>query len=404
MVDWEVRKLGDVCEIFNGLWKGKKPPYIEVGVIRNTNFKKEGILDYSNIAYLPVEIEQYKKRKLHIGDIILEKSGGGPKQPVGRVVLFNKKEGDFSFSNFTSTIRILDDSIIDFNFLHKFLYFEYISGKTETMQRRSTGIRNLQLKEYKQIEIPIPPISEQLHIVAILNEAFENITRAKESAEQNLKNANEIFESYLQSVFENKGEGWEECNLEDYIKLIDYRGRTPVKTETGVRLITAKNVKLGHLNLEPQEFIHQDNYESWMTRGIPNFGDVIFTTEAPLANVAQINTKEKLAFAQRIIVMQPQKNKIDQTFLKYMLVSNPIRNKILEKGTGATVQGIKSKLPKKIRIHFLQTISEQHSIVAKLDALSAETKKLEAIYTQKLADLEELKKSILQKAFNGELK
>ncbi len=140
-----------------------------------------------------------------------------------------------------------------------------------------------------------------------------------------------------------------------------------------------------------------------MTRGIPNFGDVIFTTEAPLANVAQINTTEKLAFAQRIIVMQPQTDKIDQTFLKYMLVSKPIRTKILEKGTGATVQGIKSKLLKKIKIYVPKTITEQKRIVTKLDALSAETKKLEAIYTQKLADLEELKKSILQKAFNGEL-
>ena len=89
-----------------------------------------------------------------------------------------------------------------------------------------------------------------------------------------------------------------------------------------------------------------------MTRGIPNFGDVIFTTEAPLANVAQINTEEKLAFAQRIIVMQPHSNKINQTFLKYLLLSNPIRNKILEKGTGATVQGIKSRLLKKIEIYF----------------------------------------------------
>ena len=115
-------------------------------------------------------------------------------------------------------------------------------------------------------------------------------------------------------------QGWEQCNLEDYIKLIDYRGRTPVKTETGVRLITAKNVKLGYLQFEPEEFINPDSYDSWMTRGIPNLGDVIFTTEAPLANVAQISTNEKLAFAQRIIVMQPHSNKIDQTFLKYLLL------------------------------------------------------------------------------------
>src|SRR5690606_8887567 len=159
-------------------------------------------------------------------------------------------------------------------------------------------VRNLNIRLVSSVEVPVPPISEQQRIVSILDKAFAVIEKAKANAEQNLKNAKELFESYLQEVFDKKGDGWEECNLEDNIKLIDYRGRTPQKTESGVRLITAKNVKLGYLQLEPQEFIAEDNYESWMTRGIPNVGDVIFTTEAPLANVAQIESNEKLAFAQ----------------------------------------------------------------------------------------------------------
>ena len=183
----------------------------------------------------------------------------------------------------------------------------------------------------------------------------------------------------MQNVFENKGDNWVSCELNDNVNFIDYRGRTPVKTNSGVRLITAKNVKLGHLQLKPEEFIAEDNYESWMTRGIPNFGDVIFTTEAPLAHIAQIKTKEKLAFAQRIIVMQAAPEKINQTFLKYLLLSNPIRNKILNQGTGATVLGIKSRLLKKIEIDFPKTTKEQKQIVKKLDIISTETKKLEAI-------------------------
>ena len=123
----------------------------------------------------------------------------------------------------------------------------------------------------------------------------------------------------------------------------------------------------------------------------------------PLANVAQINTKDKLAFAQRIIVMQPNVNKLDQTFLKYLLLSKPIREKILEKGTGATVQGIKSSLLKKIEIYFPKSISTQKSIIKTLNKLSQQTKELESLYQKKLANLEELKKSILQRAFSGEL-
>lgn len=193
-------------------------------------------------------------------------------------------------------------------------------------------------------------------------------------------------------------QSWEECNLEDYIKLIDYRGRTPVKTESGVRLITAKNVKLGYLQLEPREFIAANNYDSWMSRGIPNVGDVIFTTEAPLANIAQIDTSEKLAFAQRIIVMQPKANKIDSTFLKYMLLSETVRKKILEKGTGATVLGIKSSLLKKIRISF-PPLPEQQRIVAILDEVFAAIAKAKTNAEQNLKNAKELFESYLQGVF-----
>ena len=194
--------------------------------------------------------------------------------------------------------------------------------------------------------------------------------------------------------------GWEICNLEDYIKLIDYRGRTPVKTESGIRLITAKNVKLGYLQLEPQEFISADNYESWMSRGIPNVGDVIFTTEAPLANVAQIDTDEKLAFAQRIIVMQPNQNKINQTFLKYLLLSDSVRKKILESGTGATVQGIKSSLLKKIKIP-IPPLPEQKQIVSILNETFTALAKAKENAKKNLANSKELFESYLQSVFEN---
>ncbi|MBL8092385.1 MAG: restriction endonuclease subunit S [Anaerolineales bacterium] len=139
-----------------------------------------------------------------------------------------------------------------------------------------------------------------------------------------------------------------------------------------------------------------------MVRGFPVKGDVLFTTEAPLANVAQLDTDEKVLFAQRIIILQPQQEKIDQTFLKYLLLSQPIRKSIFSKGTGATVQGIKARLLKTIEIYF-PPLTEQRAIVAWLEALSAETKRLEEIYEQKIESLEEMKKSILAKAFAGEL-
>ena len=91
---WKTKTLEEACQFSNGLWKGEKPPFVNVGVIRNTNFTREGALDDSDIAYLDIEAKKFEKRRLQFGDIILEKSGGGPKQPVGRVALFDKAEGD----------------------------------------------------------------------------------------------------------------------------------------------------------------------------------------------------------------------------------------------------------------------------------------------------------------------
>lgn len=400
---WQTKTLEEVCRFSNGLWKGEKPPLVKVGVIRNTNFTKEGSLDDSDIAYLNVEANKLETRRLQFGDVILEKSGGGPKQPVGRVVLFDKAEGDFSFSNFTSALRVNDPKALDFRFLHKFLHWTYLSGVTEGMQSNSTGIRNLDNDAYKAIRIAFPTLSEQQRIVRILNKAFEGIAIAKSNAEKNLTNARALFASHLQSVFNQRREGWNEATIGEHIRFIDYRGRTPEKTEHGLRLITAKNVKMGYLQDEPREHVAPDSYDAWMTRGIPRRGDVLFTTEAPLANVAQLDTDEKVVFAQRIIILQPDASVMDSTFLKYLLLSQPVQERIRTKGTGATVQGIKARLLKTIEISFPSSLVIQRQIVSKMDALRIETQRLESLYQRNLVAIDALKKSLLNQAFLGEM-
>jgi type I restriction enzyme S subunit len=198
---WEVKKLNEFCEFINGLWTGKKPPFQTVGVIRNTNFTKDCQLDYSDIVYLEVEQSQFQKRKLQYGDIILEKSGGGPKQPVGRVVIFDKVEGDFSFSNFTSVIRIRNKDDVDFNFLHRYLFYEYISGATEKMQSHSTGIRNLKFDDYKEIEIPLPPLPEQKQIVRQLDALRAETQKLEVVYQKKIADLEELKKSILQKAF-----------------------------------------------------------------------------------------------------------------------------------------------------------------------------------------------------------
>jgi type I restriction enzyme S subunit len=225
-------------------------------------------------------------------------------------------------------------------------------------------------KLLKELEIAYPPPPEQRRIVGILDEAFESIATAKANSEKNLQNARALFDSHLQSVFTQRGPGWVETTIGENVRFIDYRGKTPAKTESGLRLITAKNVKMGYLQETPREFVAAKSYDAWMTRGIPRRGDVLFTTEAPLANVTQLDTDEKVVFAQRIIIMQSDASKLDRTFLKYLLLSQPVQQRIHTKGTGATVKGIKASLLKTIEISFPKSLAEQEQIVAKLDELT----------------------------------
>lgn len=192
---------------------------------------------------------------------------------------------------------------------------------------------------------------------------------------------------------------WTTEDLDSNITFIDYRGRTPKKVSSGIRLITAKNVKFGFIQKAPEEFISPADFDSWMTRGIPRVGDVFFTTEAPLGNVAQLDSDEPIALGQRIITLQPDRNVIHQSFLKYFLLTPSTQRAINRVATGATVKGIKAKLFKKIQISY-PSIVEQKKIVTLLDKAFADIEQARANTEQNLQNARELFDSYLQQVFS----
>ena len=154
----------------NGLWTGKKPPFTKATVIRNTNFRNDGRLDLSDVAVLDVETRQLETRSLQRGDIIIERSGGGPKQPVGRVCYFDENGSlPFSFSNFTSVLRVIDRDSFTSRFVHYFMLHLYYDDFTVALQRQTTGIRNLDFDAYLNAEIQCVPIEDQKRITAFLD-------------------------------------------------------------------------------------------------------------------------------------------------------------------------------------------------------------------------------------------
>ena len=194
---WEIKKLGDVCNVLNGLWIGKKEPFINICVIRNTNFTKDCKLNLDNVAYIDAEAKQFASRKLLVGDIIVEKSGGSEKQPVGRVVLFDVAVGDYSFSNFTSALRVKDGVDVIPKYLHRCLYAHYLRGETYKLQSKTTGLHNLDMKGYLRLPIPVPPIAEQEKIVAEL----DCLSGIIEKKKQQLKELDNLAQSIFYEMF-----------------------------------------------------------------------------------------------------------------------------------------------------------------------------------------------------------
>ena len=288
---------------------------------------------------------------------------------------------------------------LDTKFLYYFLYFS-----REALDGLGTGttFKELSSSSLANFRIPLPLLDEQQRIVAVLDKAFVAIATATANVQKNKSNARALFESYLQSIFAERGEGWIEEPINKNVRFVDYRGKTPPKRDTGVRLITAKNVKMGYVRRDPEEFIDAAAYDGWMTRGFPQRGDVLFTTEAPLGNIAQLDTNEKVVIGQRLITMQPKPETVDRTFLKYMLCSAQLQQAIRAKGTGATVVGIKAKLLKLIPIFYPKRLEAQLEIVERLNGINARSQNLIGIYARQIAALAELKQSLLKKAFAGE--
>lgn len=333
-------------------------------------------------------------------------------------------EGKFWANNHVHVLQF--DQLIEIRYM---LYFMNSLNFPEMDLITGIAVPKLNQNNLNKILVPLPPLAEQNRIVAKIEKIFaviDQIGTKKEEAlsiirnmrqtalqdairgmlvnqdesdeavsvlsekikvekEQLIKEKKIKKEKALPAIEEDEvpfelPEKWGWIRLGDATNFIDYRGKTPQKTDSGIRLLTAKNVKKGYISLYPEEFIGEDDYDGWMTRGIPNSGDVLFTTEAPLGNVSTVDLDEKFALAQRLICLQPYHG-LNSKFLSYALQGGKVRDYILEKATGTTVTGIKAKELKKIPLP-LPPLAEQYRIVEKLDEIMAICDQMESILNE----------------------
>lgn len=185
-------------EEINGLWKSdEQTGIINVNVIRSTEFSDYGTICFDKLEPMPVKVSQYKSRKLLPNDIIVERSGGGPDQPVGRVCLFEKADGEYSFSNFTSCIRVKDSKVIIPKYLFYFLRYYWEMKGTDRIQNQTTGIRNLDYELYKMIKVPILSLEEQESTIAKVNLVQDDIFALK----QQIIKSQEVKQEIINKIF-----------------------------------------------------------------------------------------------------------------------------------------------------------------------------------------------------------
>ncbi len=293
--------------------------------------------------------------------------------------------------------------------LSKKFFFYWITSDeiVSKINKTCTGARmpRANMRAVLDLEIPLPPISEQKRIVKMLDDVFEKLTKAKENAEKNLQNSKELFESYLNNVFANPGKDWEEKYLEELGQITSSKRIYKKEySKTGIPFYRIKEIKelANDREISLELFISETRYQEIKENfGVPSQGDILMTAIGTIGEIYVVKGDNNFYFKDGNVLWFKDFKSVDPYYLRYILTSFVENIKALSKGSAYSALTIE-KLNKHI-VFIPKSQAEQKAIVKKLNTLSAETKKLEKIYEQKLADLEELKKSILSKAFSGEL-
>lgn len=400
---WKFKTLGDVVSFQRGLTYSKKDEvdFSSNIVLRANNIDlKTNKLDFSELKYINDNITIPKEKKVSKWSLIIC-TASGSKSHLGKVALVDNNY-DYAFGGFMGQLNPSDE--ID----SRYLFYLLISDGYKTfISRLSDGvnINNLRFDNLSEFPISLPPLSEQKRIVKILDEIFEKTVKVKENTEKNLQNARKLLESYLHNIFDKPDKNWVENK---FGKICDFVrgpfGGSLKKTcfkPSGIAVYEQQHAIYDQFE-DIRYYIDNEKFNE-MKRFELLPGDLIMSCSGTMGKVAIVpDNIHKGIINQALLKLSPNKN-INAKYLKIWMGSANFQEQLAKHTQGVAIKNVASvKVIKEIDVP-VPSVSKQNYIIDMLENFSAKTKKLEAIYQQKLTDLQELKKSILQKAFNGEL-
>jgi type I restriction enzyme, S subunit len=393
---WQTKKLGEICDIE----RGGSPRPIQNFITddpNGINWIKIGDATASG-KYIYKTEEKIKpegvkrSRMVYEGDFILSNS-----MSFGRPYIM-KTSGCIH-----DGWLVLHQPKVDPDYLYYVLSSDLVFDQFDRLAAGST-VRNLNIGLAKSVEIPYPPLPEQHRIVAVLDEAFDGIATAKATAEKNLQNARALFESHLQSVFTERGEGWVEKSLGELGTITS--SKRIFKSEyvkSGVPFYRTKEIKeLANGNeITTELFISETRYKEIKSSfGVPTEGDILLTAIGTIGETWVVEGDNDFYFKDGNVLWLKKFTSINPRFLKYVLLSFVESLNKMSHGSAYSALPIQRLNAHRI---FLPSLAEQEQIVETLDALRDETQRLESLYQQKLTALDDLKKSLLHQAFSGAL-
>jgi type I restriction enzyme S subunit len=393
MKDWTTKPLGEVCAFHRGLTYAKRD---EVDVSDNVVLRASNIdlatnlLNFDELKYINDKFVVPDSKRVKRGSLMIC-TASGSKSHLGKVAFIDDDYG-FAFGGFmgllTPSVELLPKYL--FHRMTSQDYKDFIGALSD-----GANINNLKYGQLEQFEIPVPPLPEQERIVGILDEAFDGIAKAKALAEANLQNARALFQSHLQSVFSQKGEGWVEKRLGDVCEAT--QGVQIPKSEQSPIMLTGYRRYLYISDFESEKnlkYVRDEHPKKLVTPS-----DIIV---ANTGSAGKIFRGIDGVLSNNLFKVSFDPAKVDGDFIFFFVTSDLFREyqQGIMRGTANPHMGHVNFKSTPLPIPSIQT---QKSAVEIIHKINEETQRLESLYQRKLNALDELKKSLLHQAFSGNL-
>jgi type I restriction enzyme S subunit len=397
-VSFPVAKLGEVCSFVRGLTysKSDEVEFSSNVVIRATNIDLgTHKLDFNELRYISDSIQIKDDKRLKKDDILIC-TASGSKSHLGKVAIVDSDLG-MAFGGFMGALRVNPLKITP-QYFFTFLVSSEFKRHIESLSD-GANINNLKFSQIENLEIPLPPLSTQKKIVAKLDAIFSEIDKATAAAEENAKNAEALFQSYLNEVFERDGEGWNKTSLKDIAEYFNGLTYSPNNVcEDGTVVLRSSNVQSDKILLSDIVRVNSTIKDKLYVRN----GDILMCSRngsqrlvGKTATIEELD--EKMTFGTFMMIVRSESNFFIQWFFKSDLFKLQIAS-----GENTMINQITRYMLDEVVIS-MPDYETQKSISKTVFNLYNASQVLKLSYKEKIYELKAYKNSILKQAFAGEL-